>query len=99
MDAISDISRIPRDKFCPAEVYDKTIGDVIPTAAQRLLRWSTEKPRRIFTQGFRPRVIPKKNMFPHRAFDLKEHVNNATASIFVGTTRPYWKTDGKLNHV
>jgi len=97
MDAIADISEIPRDDmFRPAQVYDETIRDVIPTAAQRLFRWSTEKPRRIFRQGFRPRVIPENNTFPRRAFNLREYVDSATASIFIGTTRPYRNTDNKL---
>jgi len=97
IDAIADVSDIPRDDmFRSAEVYDETCRCVIPTAAQRLFRWTTEKPKRVFRQGFRPPVTPKENKFPPSAFDLRGYVGNGTASIFIGTTRPYRNPDNTL---
>ena len=97
IDAIANVSDIPHDQiFRMSEVYDPTLRDTVPTAAQRLIRWSVVEPEEVFKEGFPPAVFPGDDTFPYDAFDLRVYVEHNSESIFVSTTRPYRKANIEL---
>lgn len=96
IDAIARDSGLSRDEmFRPSRVYDETLNGTVPVVAQRLIRWTTQKPEDVFLDGFPPQVVPDSTS-PNDAFNLREYVAHGTGSIFVSTTRPYRDNKNRL---
>lgn len=78
------------DLFRPAEVANATTRDVVPAAAERLIRWDNRHPNDAFWFGFPPWISPAEDQFPAEAFNLATYVEfgiTRRSSIFVGTAR------------
>jgi hypothetical protein len=93
INAIVTESGITPDMFRRNQIYDATVRRRVPTAAQRLIRWSYSGPEEVFVSGFMPRIIPYQHdgdgAFPPAACNLRSYVAENSPSIFVGTTQPY----------
>lgn len=101
IDIIASESEITHDMFRRDEVQDPTLGQRVPTAAQRLIRWSDRPPEEVFVSGFRPITIPYEHNgngpFPAGACNLGRYVRENTPSIFVGAAQPYRNARGKTS--
>lgn len=87
----------PAQMFRPDEVHDVESRRVVPTAAQRLIRWDVTPVSTIFPNGFVPRVSPTQGTYPANAFNLATYVQSNTPSIFVSTTHYTRTADGVLH--
>jgi len=100
VDSIATESEITSDMFRRDQVDDATLHDKVPTAVQRLIRWTDECPDDVFHFGFKPKIFPRQDddsfQLPPEACNLKQYVAANTPSIFVSTSQPYRTATGPL---
>ncbi|KAI0474529.1 hypothetical protein F4859DRAFT_514381 [Xylaria cf. heliscus] len=69
---------------------------LVPVSAERLVRWDYRYPNAIFRVGFVPHFAPASGeVLPDQYFNLSQHVQQNTLSIFIGTARFYCSEDNR----